>query len=230
MKAKPLLLTVLLTVALCTPLTLINIPIGLCSDSQTILVPATTFNATDWVSYPLDFIAEPAYQIRIDNLVANTSTPQILNLKFPKNVSGDSPALKIGQTHAGDKRLIIDWATAAGETNLVTPTDYLVNPDAFDIEITWYPHKLDIKYWNGTHYNYALQDYDLDAWDIGKIMANGEAIGGAKSGHMNIAVTELAYGSLHGMFDELLPMLMYLMVIGAICGIMGGITKKMGKW
>ena len=93
-----------------------------------------------------------------------------------------------------------------------------------------YPSTLDITYWNGTHYEYALTDYEFSCFDIGKFTANGEAAEGAASGHMKIAVTEMAYGNMYTMFDELLPMLMYLMVIGMVCGMLGAVTKKMGKW
>lgn len=231
MKAKPLLLTVLLLFALCTPLALTNIPIGLCAtDSQTILASWESFNATEEVSYELDFIAEPSYRIHIDCLLVNTSTQQIAYIKFPKNVSANSPSLSFGLTHEDDGRLIIDWITTTDTINLAQPTDFAVKESAYDIEIVWDTNILNIKYWNGTKYTYALENYDLDAFDIGKIVCFGGAVGGYSSGHMKIAVTELSYGALRGMFDEILPLLMYLMVIGCVIGMIGGVTKKMGKW
>lgn len=229
MKAKPLLLTVLLLFALCTPLALTNIPIGFCAESDTILVSYSDFNETDVDKFNFSFIATPSYRIRIDNLLVNTSSQQLAIMKFPTNASGDTPALDFSLAHEDDGRLIIDWVEASA-VNLATVTDFVVKESAYDIEIICYPNKIDVQYWNGTEYVYALEDYELACFDIGDVWCYAPVEGGFSSGHMSITIMELTYGGMDAMFDELVPMLMYLMVIGAVCGMIGGVTKKMGKW
>lgn len=42
--------------------------------------------------------------------------------------------------------------------------------------------------------------------------------------------SSIDFSEIMAMFSEMMPLIIYLAMIGAIMGIIAGVTKKLGKW
>ena len=84
---------------------------------------------------------------------------------------------------------------------------------------------------NSSHPDAYIDNFVLGTWAFDRVAYYGET-DAAESGYCTVIITKSTGGfsGLSGLLAEIMPLMMYILVIGAVFGMIGGITKKMGKW